>query len=167
MTVVVKHERKYSVKRFQLEEDIKLKQLIFQFGTSNWKLIEKQMINRSARQCKERWTNYISPFVKQSEWSIEEETQLIQLFEIYSSRWTKIAEYFNNRTPLHCKNHILTLQNQKKKFELKKTNQSTKNESKNNETFSPKSEIDSLELFHIDEENIGDSFSNVINSFFE
>jgi pre-mRNA-splicing factor CDC5/CEF1 len=95
---------------------------MFQFGTSNWKLIEKLMIYRSARQCKERWTNYLSPLVKQSEWSIEEETQLIQLFEIYRSLWTKIPHHFNNRTPLQCKNYISILHNQIKEFELKKTN---------------------------------------------
>ena len=43
--------------RFSQEEDDQLRRLVEANGIKNWSLIAEQMPGRTARQCRERWTN--------------------------------------------------------------------------------------------------------------
>ena len=45
------------------EEDLKLKELIGQFGPTRWTLIAEHLENRSGKQCRERWWNHLHPEV--------------------------------------------------------------------------------------------------------
>jgi hypothetical protein len=63
-------------RKFQKSEDDQLRALVLQFGESNWKLISLHMNRRNARQCRERYKNYLSPAFKHTPWSEEEERLL-------------------------------------------------------------------------------------------
>ena len=91
-------------KKFTPEEDELLKSLVEQYGTSNWNDIETNFPNRTARQLKDRWLNYLDPNVNMGEWTLEEEELLLQKIDEIGKKWRKIATFFNGRTDVHLKN---------------------------------------------------------------
>ncbi|EAY11671.1 Myb-like DNA-binding domain containing protein [Trichomonas vaginalis G3] len=56
------------------------------------------MKSRSARQCRERWNNYLSPNHDHGPWTKEEDVLLDDLIIKYGSKWTKIVQHFPKRT---------------------------------------------------------------------
>ena len=91
--------QKQSCKRvkFTPEEDQKLKALYKQYGT-NWKIISTFLENRTPRQCRSRFQNYLAPGFFNSRWTKEEDELLYQKFQIYGDNWKKIKKFFPGRT---------------------------------------------------------------------
>lgn len=89
--------KKRSRVAFSTEEDCVLKRLVEIHG-QNWDLIARLIGNRNARQCKDRYMNYLRPDLAQHEWTEEEDALLIRLVEIYGKKWTQIAKEFGNRS---------------------------------------------------------------------
>jgi hypothetical protein len=112
MFVVEKSSKKNQNKRnrFTEDDDKQLIQLINQYGILNWNIIADKMISKNARQCKERWDNYMNPNINNGEWTFEEDEFLLKKHEEFGSKWVKIAKHFNNRTDTQCKNRIQKLQ---------------------------------------------------------
>lgn len=98
---------------FTKEEDEMVRCLVNQYGNSNWTNVSRRMKRRTARQCRERWKNYLSPDVKNGPWTKEEDSQLIELVEKNGSQWAKIALLFDNRTDVNVKNRWILLQRSK------------------------------------------------------
>ena len=98
-------------RKFSHEEDEMLKLLIQQMGTSNWKNIAQRMPNRSARQCRERWKNYLSPGLQIGVWSEEEDRLLEKLRNEMGPQWSIMTKFFPGRTDINIKNHWATLSN--------------------------------------------------------
>ena len=48
-------------RKFNEKDDEKLKEIVQRVGEDDWNEVAKQMGSRNARQCKERWENYLSP----------------------------------------------------------------------------------------------------------
>ena len=101
-------------RRFKPEEDDKLKNIIMQMISKNkrisWNIVSQLMGDEfSPRQCKERWTKYLSPDVSMNEWTKEEDNLLFALFNEYGAKWTKIAPFFKGRTDINVKNRWVTL----------------------------------------------------------
>ena len=94
---------KYKCK-FTPEEDKLLKTLVLENGDDQWEYIATLMRRRNARQCKDRWTRYLSPKINRSEWSPEEERLLIQLVKKLNFKWSAIAKHFVGRTDNQIKN---------------------------------------------------------------
>lgn len=107
--------------QFTANEDELLTNLVDHFGDDNWEDISSHMKNRNIRQCKERWFNYLSPKIKNSKWTPEEDTQLEKYYLKYGPKWVKIAHMFKGRTDINIKNRFLLLQRHKNKS-LKKSN---------------------------------------------
>lgn len=91
-------------------EDNHMRQLVSIYGTKAWKIISKQMKDRTARQCRERWKNYLSPSVRNAPWVIEEDKLLIDLVNVMGTQWAKISNSFDSRTDTNVKNRYLLLQ---------------------------------------------------------
>ena len=89
---------------FTAEEDTYLKFLVFKYGDFDWNLIASMMGNRTARQCRERYKNYLAPNLNSSKWTSEEDNLLLQKYAEFGSKWTMISQYFNNRTVVNVKN---------------------------------------------------------------
>lgn len=93
-----------SRQKFSKEEDDQLCRLVHQYGVNNWNFVADRMQTRSARQCRERYVNYLSPDVRNGKWTAEEETLLRQMVEEHGPRWTRIVQYFPGRSAVNLKN---------------------------------------------------------------
>ena len=100
--------------KFKPKEDQKLTRLVQKIGTNNWEKIANKMGTRNARQCKDRWTNYLNPDVNKEQWTEEEDKKLIELCNKYGSKWAEIGKYFN-RTGTNVKNRWHLLKRKEKK----------------------------------------------------
>ena len=116
---------------FTLQEDAKLHALVQKYGTQ-WNKISEEMGNRSVRQCRERYLNYLAPGVVNGPWSQAEDRLLIEKHRIFGRKWTIIAKFFHNRSGANIKNRwsqlvgngIVPNDPQIKKNEKKQTKQS-------------------------------------------
>ena len=91
-------------KLFTNEEDELLLSLIKDEKTIDWFLISKKIIGRTARQCRDRYNNYLKPTVINEKWTLEEDTKLCQKVEKYGQKWATISQFFNGRTSNNIKN---------------------------------------------------------------
>jgi hypothetical protein len=97
--------------KFTSAEDILLRDLVNRFGPSNWKVIAAHLPTRNARQCRERWSNYLDPTVADpKEWTPEEDARLEIAWAAFGPRWTAIAACFPGRSTFNVKNRIILMQ---------------------------------------------------------
>ncbi|OHT17658.1 Myb-like DNA-binding domain containing protein [Tritrichomonas foetus] len=97
-------EKKNIRQMFSLYEDNKLRQLVQEYGEKNWRAISKQMPNRTTRQCRERYKNYLAPNVTNGPWTAEEDLLLEQKYLEFGPKWATIAHFFKNRSDVNIKN---------------------------------------------------------------
>ena len=90
--------------KFTPEEDKRLEELVQEFGENSWEEITEQMPGRNVRQCKDRWTRYLSPNVNKNKWTVEEEKLLIKLVKELNFKWVQISKHFKGRTDNQIKN---------------------------------------------------------------
>lgn len=90
-------------RKFTPEEDKHLVELVKNYG-KNWAEIAKQMGNRTKKQCKERYINYLDPTIDQSPFTPEEDKFIIEKHKILGSKWEIIAHFLPGRTPNQVKN---------------------------------------------------------------
>lgn len=94
-----------SRRKFTEEEDKLLSKLVSEMGPRKWDQIAKNMPNnRTARQCRDRYSNYLIPGFFNGEWSKEEDELLYRKYQEYGPKWAVIKEYFTNRSPNAIKN---------------------------------------------------------------
>lgn len=91
-------------RKFSEEEDEMLKRIVFTFGPKNWRLIASLMPDRTPRQCRDRYSNYLAPGFIHSEWTKEEDKLLAEKFVLLGPKWTQIRQYFPFRTANDIKN---------------------------------------------------------------
>ena len=89
---------------FKKEEEEKIKKLVKIFGTRHWDLVAQFMEGRTAKQCRDRYSNYLIPGFFQGEWSKEEDQLLIQLYKEHGPKWSTIKKSFHNRSANNIKN---------------------------------------------------------------
>jgi hypothetical protein len=94
--------------KFTSREDALLRMLVLQFGAGNWAVIAQNMSKRSARQCRERWKNYLASGIRKSPWTPKEDQRLLELYTECGPKWQKIAVYFPGRSPNNVKNRCNT-----------------------------------------------------------
>jgi hypothetical protein len=102
--IVVKPKRKISL--WIPTEDQRLRALVEQYGAKNWQEIASRMPGRNARQCRERWRNYVNPELNPSPWTPQEDNLLLRKFSECGKSWYKIASFFQNRSVNSCKNRL-------------------------------------------------------------
>lgn len=96
-------ERKVNL-RFSELEDRKLQELVGQFGPRRWKRIAQFMPGRDARQCRDRYNNYLSPDFYNSKWTQEDDLLLYEKYKLFGPKWTKITEFFPGKNANNIKN---------------------------------------------------------------
>lgn len=89
---------------FSAEEDAKLKALVLHSADPDWKSIASQMGNRTARQCRERYKNYLSPDLSTRPWTETEDAILAQKVHEVGQRWAQISRFFQGRSDVSLKN---------------------------------------------------------------
>jgi hypothetical protein len=90
--------------RWTLEEDRLLGDAVSRYGPKNWKKIASQVPNRTSRQCRDRWIEYLDPTLRHGDWTEEEDQLLIEQRQLLGNKWAKIAQNFPNRTGNEIKN---------------------------------------------------------------
>ena len=99
----------YAKQKFSPEEDEKLKALVLQYGTMNWEQIAANMSGRNARQCKDRYVNYLRSDIKHGvPFTSDEDTLLLDKVNELGPKWNIIAQYFNGRSANQIKNRYYT-----------------------------------------------------------
>jgi glutamine synthetase adenylyltransferase len=99
--------------QFSPDEDSILTQLVQKYGEKNWKEISAKM-NKTERQCRDRFFQNISPKLNKMNWTSDEDTLLLQKTEELGNNWVLISSFFN-RTNVQCKDRARKLLKQQKK----------------------------------------------------
>jgi hypothetical protein len=75
------NQAQQSKKRFHFtpDEDKSIIHLVSIFGTDQWKVVAGFIKNKTPRQCRERFRNYLSPNVQNLHWNVEEISHLMTL----------------------------------------------------------------------------------------
>lgn len=89
--------------KFTKAEDVRLMMLVQEYSTKDWKTIAEHMYPRTARQCRERWTNYVNPNLSKDPWSKDEDLLLIEKHNEFGNRWKLIERYFPGRSKNNIK----------------------------------------------------------------
>ncbi|XP_061845859.1 transcriptional activator Myb isoform X9 [Colius striatus] len=97
--------------RWTREEDEKLKKLVEQNGTDDWKVIANFLPNRTDVQCQHRWQKVLNPELIKGPWTKEEDQRVIELVQKYGpKRWSVIAKHLKGRIGKQCRerwhNHL-------------------------------------------------------------
>lgn len=97
---------------FTKKEDEKLIKLVKFFGKKrnvNWQFVSQQMGNRSVRQCKERYSNYLDDRVNRSEFTPEENLFILQKVDEIGKKWARISSLMNKRSEVGVKSQYKKL----------------------------------------------------------
>jgi hypothetical protein len=75
-------------------------------GTNDWAGCSAQVSGRSAKQCRERWTNTLDPNIKKGFWSEEEDEVIFREYRARGPKWTEIAKLLPGRPENAIKNRF-------------------------------------------------------------
>uniref|UniRef100_A0A3Q3WEZ5 Uncharacterized protein n=1 Tax=Mola mola TaxID=94237 RepID=A0A3Q3WEZ5_MOLML len=93
------------------EEDDKLKVLVQQLGTSDWKYIASVIPSHTEHQCQHRWYKVLDPELVKGPWTKEEDEKVIDLVSLYGNKqWAMVAKHLKGRLGKQCRerwhNHL-------------------------------------------------------------
>ena len=89
--------------RWTPEEDERVRYLIAKFG-KNWTVIAKVLDNRTGKQVRDRYNNFLRSDILTTKFTTQEDALLLQLYEEFGNRWVQIAEQMPGRTECQVKN---------------------------------------------------------------
>jgi hypothetical protein len=90
--------------RWSPQEDQSLEAVVNRLGTTSWGAIAASLPGRTGKQCRERWTNQLSPNLSRDSWSSQEDALLILQQKICGNSWSKIAQSLPGRSSNSVKN---------------------------------------------------------------
>lgn len=91
-------------KRFSSVEDSTLKFLVEKTPLRSWDNIAKHMPGRTARQCRDRYNNYLYKELVSSPWTSEEDVIIRQMYEKVGPKWVTISNALKGRSGNNVKN---------------------------------------------------------------
>ena len=89
---------------FTQEEDVKLVEIMNSGRHRSWESIAREMGSRTARQVRERWSNYLSPSIRTDPWTEDEDQLLIDKINEVGRLWCSFSHFFNGRSENDIKN---------------------------------------------------------------
>jgi hypothetical protein len=89
---------------FSPTEDAFLLRLVGDDPSPQWEVIAEQMPDRTARQCRERWLNYLNPAIRVDPWTEAEDSLLIEKVNDLGHFWSTMTNFFNGRSESDIKN---------------------------------------------------------------
>lgn len=100
--------------RFTSQEDQELIRLVSTYGRQEWKKISSEIYNkthikRTPRQCKERYNNYLSPDINNSDWTLEEDKILLTNCLSIHNQWSSLKSLLPERSEISIKNRFKQL----------------------------------------------------------
>ena len=106
--------------KFTKEEDEELKKIVSTYGAKRWNKIASHLKNRTGRQCRDRYMNYLAPNIKKASFSFEEDLLLMHKIEEFGTHWSKIKTFFPGRTSSSLKNRFYVTLNSAKHWNQSK-----------------------------------------------
>jgi hypothetical protein len=103
--------------KFLKAEDDLLRCLVDKYGEANWNVISSFMNRRNARQCRERYKNYLSPQFRNTPWTPAEDELLVSKVREIGQRWSVIAKLFEGRSDVNVKNRWAAIQTRNERIE--------------------------------------------------
>jgi hypothetical protein len=94
---------------FTLDEDNRLMALVSELGDRDWNQITEKMPNRTTRQCRERYRNYLSPSLSTLPWSESEDELLMLKVRQFGQKWAQLTQFFVGRSDVSLKNRWAAL----------------------------------------------------------
>lgn len=91
-------------KRFTPEEDARLKALASSDSFSRWEQIASKMPGRTARQCRDRYNNYLYKQITSAPWTAEEDKYILKMYQKIGPKWADISKLLNGRSGNNVKN---------------------------------------------------------------
>jgi hypothetical protein len=61
-------------------------------------------IDRTWKQLRDKYTNYLRPDINKDDWSLEEDQKILELIGRYGTKWKTIQQEMINRTDNQIKN---------------------------------------------------------------
>lgn len=118
-------------------------------------MLFKYLIGRTQKQCRERWSTYVSPAINNNPWTSEEDSLLIHLHSLYGNKWAKMKSKFSNRTASSIKNRWIWLDRRKDSKITSSSTSITADVAENNQKTRTQSDyqIDFEEFVNFDEIN--------------
>jgi hypothetical protein len=95
---------KFLRRKFSPEEDITLRNLVESIGTKSWEEIAKFIPDRSARQCRDRFKNYLMDSLVTEAWTPQEDAMVVQQFHLIGPKWVEIGKLLSGRSGNNVKN---------------------------------------------------------------
>lgn len=95
-------------------EDVALEKLIgIQQDPPRWDIIAVQLAElnytKTAKQCKDRWINNLSPLLNKNKWTSSESQELFRQYLQNGNRWKNISSIFSGRTDNAVKNQFFSV----------------------------------------------------------
>lgn len=97
-------EKFHHKQKFTKKEDAQLIRLVKKYGIPNWEEVSKHMQRRTARQCRDRYNNYLSENFKKGSWTESEDKLIISLYHQIGPHWLNISKSLPGRSGNDIKN---------------------------------------------------------------
>jgi len=68
-----------------------LKAAVSKYGLNQWSRVASLLARKTAKQAKARWNEYLDPRIRRSDWSAEEDENLLNLARLMPNQWRSIA----------------------------------------------------------------------------
>jgi hypothetical protein len=80
-------------KRWSTKEDSMLARLVGESNSTKtkWKELSCQMVDRTPKQCRDRYNNSLKPDGKKGQWTREEEENIIRMQAEFGNKWSKLS----------------------------------------------------------------------------
>ena len=90
--------------RWTHEEDNQVRAWVNKHGPYKWSDCSKAIFNRSGKQCRERWINFLNPHIFKGKWQVEEQIDLFIFILSFGFSWVRIAQNLKTRSENLVKN---------------------------------------------------------------
>ncbi|OSD05897.1 hypothetical protein PYCCODRAFT_1383880 [Trametes coccinea BRFM310] len=84
------------------EDNLLIQAVAVHGENDNWKAVALSVPGRTNKACRKRWLHSLSPNVKKTAWTPEEDQLLLSLYAVHGTKWSVIARHIPGRTDDAC-----------------------------------------------------------------